>query len=136
MIVNVLDKYSVKLKYANTEFRIVSDFVFDAVSVLNGVCKQYQQNIYITAITEGNHSKNSQHYKGLALDLSVSGLSNIMINVIIDSIILADKDYYAYYEVGGSAPHIHIQYSSDNLKERTKNKINKRRLELQGVNNV
>ncbi len=75
--------------------------------VISNIFKIFGNDMIITSLLDGQHSKNSLHYTGCAADLRTSHLGKETIEGIIDEM---KDDLTNDFDVVLESDHIHIEY--------------------------
>lgn len=81
--------------------------LLDAILICTAVYIHAGQQITVTSICDGVHSKNSLHYKGLAVDLRTRDLKGITANQLA---VRLRKALGNEYDVVVEKDHIHVEY--------------------------
>ena len=79
-----------------------------AVIVANEVYAVEGHNLVITSITDGKHSENSYHYKGLAIDLRTNYFNGP--DEIIKVASSISNRLGGFYDVVIESDHIHVEF--------------------------
>jgi len=78
-----------------------------AIQVADVVYTQAGHELLITSLLDGQHSRNSLHYTGCAVDIGVRGLDAAEIN---DIVLALKKRLTRDFDVIVESTHIHIEY--------------------------
>lgn len=78
-----------------------------AVMVIDGVYTRNHCPLTITSLTDGQHSPDSLHYKGYALDCRTRDISVPLLDVIVREI---KESLGSDYDVVLEGDHLHVEY--------------------------
>lgn len=85
---------------------IIGLMVADTVYPANG------EELTVTSITDGKHSRRSRHYLGLAADLRTNDISELNTDIILMQLIEQLPEFYIVLENKGTPDeHIHMQFN-------------------------
>jgi len=80
--------------------------------VADAVYRMNDEELTVTSITDGKHSRKSRHYLGLAADLRTNNISELMTDVIALQIQQQLPEFFVLLEHKNSSnEHIHIQFN-------------------------
>ena len=92
-------------------FKVLMPQVLGMFNALNKLSGSLRVNIVITSGNDGKHSKESYHYKNLAIDIRIWGLDKDQIDMIMDKLQgLAFRGHTSYYDVVLEKDHIHAEF--------------------------
>jgi hypothetical protein len=105
--INLKDE-TVHFKFICNEFYVLSKLIFR-------LYEQYDVIPTVTSACDGNHVPNSWHYKGLAWDWRIWGLSDPkrIANQLEHELQAIDYHYTVIYGDNGHKDHIHVEYDLD-----------------------
>lgn len=85
---------------------IIGLMVADTVYPANG------EELTVTSITDGRHSKSSRHYIGMAADLRTNDISKLNTDIILMQLREQLPEFYILLENEGAPnEHIHMQFN-------------------------
>ena len=88
--------------------------VLGMLNALNKLSGSMRVNIVVTSGNDGKHSKESYHYKNLAIDIRIWGLSAEQIDNVMDKLQgLAFMGHTGYYDVVLEKDHIHAEFDEN-----------------------
>lgn len=108
----VYKAFQVQLK-SGVDLTSVNWRMFWAAIVADGIFLKHGTQATITSGVDGEHSENSLHYRGLALDFRTRDLPKDEVSTVAEELQAAlGKDYAVLIE----SDHIHTQYTWENVK--------------------
>jgi hypothetical protein len=84
-----------------------------AMQIVDDVYKDFEEELVITSVMDGKHSKNSLHYKGYAFDCRIWYFDKNELPVVIEEI---KKRLTKEFDVVLEKDHIHIEYDINRIK--------------------
>lgn len=99
-------------------FKVLMPQVINLFNALNGASASLKKNITITSGNDGEHKKNSYHYRDLALDVRRWGLEPNELDRLMDILRgVAWKNIRGYYDVVLESNHIHVEFDLDRFNK-------------------
>lgn len=85
---------------------VIGLMVADTIYLADG------EDLTVTSITDGKHSKSSRHYIGLAADLRTNDISKLNTDIILMQLRERLPEFYILLENEGTPnEHIHMQFN-------------------------
>ena len=82
-----------------------------AIQIADGIWSRAGQELVITSITDGTHSKKSRHYIGMAADFRTRYFSDVGVKAVeFDLKESLGPEYYVLVH----STHIHVQFNGSN----------------------
>lgn len=80
--------------------------------VVDGIYRSNGEDLTVTSITDGRHSRSSRHYIGMAADLRTNNISKLNTDIILMQLREHLPEFYIILENEGTPnEHIHIQFN-------------------------